>query len=157
MKKTKLILSLVFGLFFVGCNSNSISEKKIKMDDATPAEHLHVEGSANSKTIELNNGAKWKINEEMKPFVTNGSLLVIHFIRKEGADYKKLAARLMSENDQLIKSCTMNGKSHEELHKWLAPHLALVEKLEKTSNGDEAGVIIRQVEKSYLNFQKYFQ
>jgi len=157
MKITKLILSLFLGLFFASCNNNSISEKKVKINDVTPVKEHHDEALVKANSIELINGEKWKVNEEMKPYVTKGSELVNTFIQNKGTDYKNLAGQLKSENDQLIKSCTMDGKSHEELHKWLAPHLELVEKLINTNDTKEADEVVRQIEKSYKDYQNYFQ
>ncbi|MBS1760635.1 MAG: hypothetical protein JST23_10985 [Bacteroidetes bacterium] len=154
MRKTTIILSFALGAFFISCNNNATSDKKVQTEAATHEQHEHEESS---EAIELNNGEKWKVNEEMKPYVTKGSELVNTFIQNKGTDYKNLAEQLKSENDQLIKSCTMGGKSHEELHKWLHPHLELVDKLKKTNDAKEADEIVHQLEKSYQGYQNYFQ
>jgi hypothetical protein len=36
----------------------------------------------------------------------------------------------------------MDGKSHDELHKWLHPHMALIESLQEAENDDAANKII---------------
>lgn len=153
MKKTTIILSFALGTFF-SCNNNATSDKEVQTETVTHEKHEHEESS---EAIELNNGEKWKVNEEMKPYVTKGSELVSTFIRNKETDYKNLANQIKSENNQLIKSCTMDGKSHDELHKWLHPHLELVDKLEKTNDAKEANEIVRQLEKSYKDYQNYFQ
>jgi hypothetical protein len=152
MKKTTIILSFALEAILLSCNNNTISEKEVQTETATHEKH-----EESSEAIELNNGEKWKVNEEMKPYVTKGSELVNTFIQNKETDYKKLANQIKSENNQLIRSCTMDGKSHDELHKWLHPHLELVDKLEKTNDAKEADELIHQLQKSYQDYQNYFQ
>jgi len=64
---------------------------------------------------------------------------------------------LKDQNNQLIKSCTMKGKSHDELHKWLHPHLELVEALEKSANENEAKGIVLKLQKSNEVYHQYFE
>jgi len=154
MKKATIILSFALSAILLSCNNSATSDKEVHTETATHEKHEHEESS---EAIELNNGEKWKVNEEMKPYVTKGSELVSTFIQNEDTDYKTLTEQLKSENNQLIKSCTMDGKSHDELHKWLHPHLELVEKLEKTHEAKDADAIVHQLDKSYQDYQNYFQ
>ncbi|OJU28127.1 MAG: hypothetical protein BGN92_02220 [Sphingobacteriales bacterium 41-5] len=156
MKKTTLLLSMAAGIFLSACNSNQTSEKVSATDTLAQAAH-HEETAAASEDIELNNGDKWVVNEEMKPYVAKGAELTTAFIQDNGSDYNKLAVALKAENDQLIKSCTMQGKSHDELHKWLHPHLEFVKKLETAKNETEGNELVQQLEKSYQDYHTYFQ
>lgn len=157
MKKTTIILCIAAGVFLYSCNSNSTSVTASQQDTVAQKEHHDNEIVESSETIELNKGEKWKVNEEMKPYVIKGSELVNAFIQNKDTDYKKLARQLQEQNNQLIQSCTMDGKSHDELHKWLHPHLELVDKLEKTNDTKEAYEIVHQLVKSYQDYQNYFQ
>ena len=96
------------------------------------------------------------MNEEMKPFVMKGEELVNSFIQNNHTDYKALAQQLKEQNDQLIKSCTMDGKSHDELHKWLHPHLEIVKALEEEKDATKASGIVSQLQKSYRSYHQYF-
>ena len=51
----------------------------------------------------------------MKPFVLKGSELVNTVVLENQTDYIELAQQVKDRNSQLIKSCTMEGKSHDEL------------------------------------------
>ena len=113
--------------------------------------------SSRSDVLVLNNGAKWKVNTEMKPFIEKGDALLDEFISQNGTDYHGLAVDLKNQNDSLIRSCTMKGESHEELHKWLHPHLKLVDNLANAGTSSEATEIITQIDKSYETFQDYFE
>lgn len=108
-------------------------------------------------TIQLNNGEKWAVNAEMKPHIEQGIQILNDYLAQKGSDHKMLAADLKAQNDQLIKSCTMKGKSHDELHKWLHPHMALVEKLAETSDQKQAESTITALEQSFKTYQNYFQ
>lgn len=107
--------------------------------------------------LTLNNGEKWKVNAEMKPHIEQGNAVLDAYLRQNSTYYKALAEALKNQNDNLIKSCTMQGKSHDELHKWLHPHIKLVEKLAKTDNSSEAKALVAQIEQSFRTYETYFE
>lgn len=107
--------------------------------------------------LSLDNGQKWKVNEEMKPFVRQGMQILDNYVQEKDTDYKGLAAALKSQNEQLVKSCTMDGKAHDELHNWLHPHMKLVDQLDKTNNEAEAGHLVAQLQDSYALYDRYFE
>lgn len=118
----------------------------------------HHSHSNHQGKLELNQGEKWKVNEEMTPHIQKGKLILEEYMQDENAsDYKQLAKDIEEQNNQLIKSCTMKGAAHDALHQWLVPHLDLVKDLKKASNEEDAKKIIGQLEASYQNYEKYFQ
>ncbi|HRP91231.1 MAG TPA: hypothetical protein PKX92_14480 [Edaphocola sp.] len=139
-------------LFLWSCN-NTTEKSTTHQEAENHAEHQQDESS---ESIELNNGEKWLVNEEMKPFVMKGEELVNSYIQDNQTDYKALAQQLIEQNNQLIKSCTMNGKSHDELHKWLHPHLEIVNALEEEKDAAKANEIVLQLQKSYQDYHQYF-
>jgi len=150
MKKT--ILLGISALLFWSCN-NSTEKSTAHQQTENHAEHHHVESS---DAVELNNGEKWLVNEEMKPFVWKGEELVNTYIQNGKTDYKTLAEQLKDQNTQLIKSCTMTGKSHDELHKWLHPHLEIVKTLENEADATKTNEIVSQLKYSYQQYHQYF-
>lgn len=104
--------------------------------------------------IVLNNGEKWKVNTEMTPYILDAEQILLHY---NDGDYKQLAEQLEAKNKGLIKSCNMNGKSHDELHKWLHPHMQLIEALDDAGNKEEADKVIAKLNKSFQTFHTYFQ
>ncbi len=106
--------------------------------------------------IELNQGSKWQVNDQMKPFILQGEKLVDAYVTQNDTDYKTLAVNLSQQNDQLIESCTMKGKSHDELHKWLHPHLQLVKKLEDASEAESQEIVV-SLQQSYRDYHQYFE
>ena len=113
-------------------------------------------GNTNTGGIELNNGEKWKVNVEMMPPITRSQLLVSEFVANHEKDFKTLADQLSENNRLLISSCTMKGRSHEELHKWLLPYMALVDELASANDAIEANQVLRKIEQSFETFGQYF-
>ena len=112
--------------------------------------------SCNNKpeVIEFNDGQKWKVNAEMTPYILDGEKILKEF---NGDNFTDLANQLKDKNNELIKSCNMKGKSHDELHKWLHPHLQLVNELSKAENKQKAEEVIAKLKKSYETYNTYFQ
>lgn len=131
---------------------NNASEKSTPQQE-TKTEHHHDEKTA---AVELNNGEKWIVNEEMKPYVSKGEELVNAYIQNNETDYKTLAKQLNEQNEQLVKSCTMDGKSHDELHKWLHPHLETVKALENETDARKVKEMLLQLQNSYQQYHQYF-
>lgn len=158
MKLKYITLSLFIGLTFgmSSCNSQK-GEPQSKTTPTEAVDHSEHDGHASEEEITLNNGNKWEINAEMRPFLLGGEKLVKNFAGSEMEDYQKLALDLKEQDDQLIKSCTMKGESHEQLHKWLHPHLGLVDDLTKASSTEQSKQIVDKLMVSYQTFDKYFQ
>ena len=137
MKILKSIPLILISFLAFSCNNTS----------AHDAEH-------NEETIEFNEGLKWKVNTEMTPYILTGEQLLTDY---DNGDYKALAQQLKDENNGLIKSCTMEGQSHDELHKWLHPHLVLVDALSKAESEEKANEIINELTESFEIYHTYFQ
>lgn len=138
----KLIFAFVGAIIIISCNSNQQHDTKENQEQSG---------------INLNNGDKWKVNPEMKPHIEKGHELLAEYISKKGEDYQKLAENLTAQNNSLIQSCTMKGKSHDELHKWLYPHIELIKKLSNAKSVTEAETIIPDFEKSFNTYHNYFE
>lgn len=110
-----------------------------------------------AEALKLNAGQKWAINAEMKPHIEQGEIILKDYLAQNNTDHKKLSDVLKIQNDQLIKSCTMKGPSHDELHKWLHPHLDLVKQLTQADDAQKAQSLVAQLEKSFQTFHNYFE
>ncbi len=115
--------------------------------------------SSNQDTSDLmlNDGNKWKVNEEMTPHIQQGNEIMNTYLTEKKTDFQELAKALKTQNSSLIKSCTMKGASHDELHKWLYPHIGFIKSLSSTSDSKEAEKIIIQIKESFETYQKYFE
>ena len=161
----KIILSAILGLAIVISCEKKQEENVTK--DATKTEQTASEESATHEDeqksddhkegvkLELNNGAKWVVNNEMKPFVTETETL-LNAYNSETGDYKMLATNLNATNEKLVKSCTMTGVPHDNLHVWLAPHMKEIEKLQKAENREDANKIVGELKESMDKYHQFF-
>ncbi len=149
----KLVLLVISAFVLSSCNNNP-KESNSNQETAKQAEHHQDDEHA--EAIQLNHSEKWVVNNEMKPFVLEGESLVNNYLQNKQTDYKALASQVKAQNSMLVKSCTMDGKSHEELHKWLHPHLELVKALENAADTVKAADIVTQLQDSYQLYHQYF-
>jgi len=161
MKNYFATLIVVLISITYGCNDPVKKEKSEISNDKSltsskESEHQHSE----SDSIELNNGAKWKVIPEMMAHIRNMESDVNRFSETnhtEFKDFTQLGASLQKNIDLLTSNCTMEGKAHDELHKWLLPYIDMVEKLNKSKNKDEALHTFEEIKASYKSFNIYFE
>lgn len=150
----KKIALLGISSFLLWSCSTPSENATVAQSTESHAEHPHDE---HAEAIELNNGEKWKVKEDMTPYVQKGEALVDAYVQQKQTDYKKLAQDVDRQNSQLIDNCSMEGASHDALHKWLQPHLELVEQLEKETDPEKAQQTVLQLQRSYQQYHQYFQ
>lgn len=151
----KLILAFAVGSLLLYSCGNASNEKSNNQTEV--AEHNDRQHDVESKALKLNSGVKWFVNEEMKPFIFEAESILNQHIESQSQDYQTLAAQLKDKNSGLIKSCTMKGESHDELHKWLYPHIELIESLSKAESTEQANKIITDLQTSFSTYNQYFQ
>jgi hypothetical protein len=160
----KIILSALLGLaVIVSCEKKQeehaehvTTEQTATDDHANHEDHEKSDDDHDeSAKLELNNGAKWIVNEEMKPSVAEGEKQLNNY-QPENGDYKKLAADLSTSTDNLVKTCTMTGVPHDALHAWLAPHMKEIEKLKNAENREKANEIVRELKESMEEYHQFF-
>lgn len=107
--------------------------------------------------IQLNGDQKWDVNKEMMPHIEAGENVFSTYQSNSGTDFKSLATDLRNHNNKLISSCTMQGESHDQLHNWLVPHIALISDLEKAESEEMAKPVVEKLQTSFATFHNYFQ
>jgi hypothetical protein len=107
--------------------------------------------------LNLNEGKRWLVNEEMKPHIIRAEQVLNDFLAKADTDYQTLAKRLKDQNKKLISSCTMKGESHDELHKWLHPHMTLIEKLDEAETPAGAKSVALELAASFQTYHRFFE
>ena len=146
MLKIKIILLATAGLFLFSCNTKSKEEKTTEIKTE---EHQHSE----SETIQLNNGEKWKVDDNMIIHIRNMEKEVVHFDQEKSTNYSLLADKLKTNIDILTSNCTMKGQAHDELHKWLVPYIELVDSFSKEKSANQ----FTEIQNSFKTFNQYFQ
>ena len=162
MKKTIVLGFSVLLLW--SCNnpgkttSSEETEDHIEAHSEHHAEtHMGHHSHESSQMLELNNGERWIVNDEMKPFVKKQEELLNRYIESGNSDHTALADQLQEQNQLLIESCTMTGKSHDELHKWLHPYMALLARLNRAETKEDADRVIAEIEESLETYHAHFK
>ena len=153
MKKITISLTVI-SLFLFSCSNTSNEKSKQQTETVTHEEHQHND---EMQTIELNNGEKWNVDANMITHIRNMENDIISFSTVEQKDYKSLAEKLQSNIDLLTSNCTMKGKAHDELHKWLLPYIDLVKELSEAKDATEAEKQFQNIQTSFNTFNQYFQ
>ncbi|MBP6757174.1 MAG: hypothetical protein KA210_13610 [Bacteroidia bacterium] len=149
----KIGFLLATTLILISCDNKKIEKETLVVSNET---HQHNEGDP----IELNNGSKWKVVPEMMAHIRNMELDINRFVEAkhtELKDFRQLGASLQKNIDLLTSNCTMDGKAHDELHKWLLPYIEMVDKLNKSKNNDEALHTFEEIKASNKLFNIYFK
>jgi hypothetical protein len=149
MKKQYITLGLI--ALLMSCNTSNNADDNTENKTIQKEVRTSIEKSS---VISLNNGEKWNVNEEMLPHIEKSEAAFQAF---EGENYDQLSDEMMEHTNNLIQSCTMDGASHDELHKWLHPHLELIKSLRAVSSEKAKEEIIPAIEKSFSTFHKYFK
>lgn len=145
--KRKLLFVALIGVLSA-CNNVTDESKETQNDTKLVETKNHV--------IQLNNGEKWHVNEEMKPHILAGEDALNLFIKSEDTNFLVLSEQLKNHNSALIKNCSMTGESHNELHNWLVPHMKLIERLSLAKEEEAAAIIIEELTDSFNMFHIYF-
>jgi hypothetical protein len=153
MKKITILISVI-SLFLFSCSNTSNVKSKEQTETVTHEEHQHND---EMQTIELNNGEKWKVDANMITHIRNMENDIISFSTVKQKDYKSLSEKLQSNIDLLTSNCTMKGKAHEELHKWLLHYIDLVKELSEAKDEIEASKLFKNILISFTIFNQYFQ
>lgn len=147
--KTKIILLIAaIGFAHLAC--------KQKAAEPTSSETAETTEKSNDQ-IELNDGKKWKAPSSMVAYVDKMQKDLDSASTVQQRDYAALTTQLDADIQQLIGNCTMTGKSHDELHKWLLPYMEVVKGISNTDakQADEAFEKARSsVKEFYLYFEK---
>ena len=152
--KKKIILIPAIALFLFSCGNASNEKSEDLSEIETHDEHHHDD---ESEAIELNNGEKWTVDANMLTHIRTMENDVVSYAKVEQKDYKSLSEKLQSNIDLLTSNCTMKGKAHDELHKWLLPYIDLVKKLSEAINEAEALQQFENIQTSFTTFNQYFQ
>jgi len=139
-------------LFLYSCGQQQEEKKKEVTSQVMEDHHQNKTDS-----IELNNGEKWKVDENMITHIRNMENDVSNFKGTTLTEYKTLSENLQKNVDLLTSNCTMKGKAHDELHKWLLPYIDLVKKLSEAKDEIKAAKQLEYIQTSFSTFNQYFQ
>ena len=162
MKKT--IITLIT-LFFIVAGCKEIKNKNAAQDETTDTEtidyknHTKTPNELNNdwvNVIVMNNDIKWQANIE----TTDGVREMLTLIKDNKTttidDYKKLGVTLNNAKNTVVKECTMEGASHDNLHVWLHPLIEKIELLQKIQNAEEGAQLTSNIKMHLEGYYDYF-
>ena len=158
--KSKNLILLSFLFLFVACANDAKQQGKDAAHDTSNQQQTETEHETahdQSRTIELNQGQPWKVDDNMMAYIKKMKDEVETFTGKTYNDYQVLAMDLTENIDGLTSNCTMSGKAHDELHKWLLPYIDTVNDFAKAENEEEAAKQLKNVKASFKTFNKFFK
>lgn len=149
----KILYVIVMTVTLYSC-SNTVGDKGSEGKESTiPIEHEH----GNDEVIVLNNGEKWKVDENMMAHIRNMENNITVFKTSEDRNYSVLASLLERNIELLTSNCTMEGQAHDELHKWLIPYIETVNTFSESTNDNVAAEQLEYIEKYFVTFNQYFE
>lgn len=149
MKKQLIYLLLLPGAFIFSCgNPETKQEKKPQVSK----EHKDAQHG-----IELNAGNKWKVDEQMMVYIRAMEKAVLDYTGDNAESFDTLAIFLQEQTNELTSNCTMEGKPHDELHKWLLPYMDLVASMQGAKQETERSEILLQLNASFSELNTYFE
>ncbi len=140
-------------LIFSACHTTS-NEKEKTPDHQKDTSITKIN---NPYHIELNDGKKWKVVPEMMAIIRSMETQVNEFQGKEIDQHINNALKLQHKVDSLTSNCTMTGKAHDELHKWLLPYLDMVDAYNHANNQEDADSIFLEIKNSFVNMNQFFE
>lgn len=128
----------------------------------TAHEHAHEDVSTvydNSWTqsIELDNGTKWQANAETNEGVQKMQNSITSQKINTLQEYHELANQLNEDKNYVVKNCTMEGPSHDNLHIWLLPLMEKIKALSEAETVEDASKLKHSIEENITKYNTYFQ
>ena len=108
-------------------------------------------------TLELNNGQKWVVDKPMMAHIRSMEQAVHDFEGTPGRDHAALAATIQDDLGRLVTNCTMKGKAHDELHKWLMPFLGFSAEYSKATDPSVQQQKFAEIKNALVVFNAYFE
>ena len=143
--KTLLSLAIIFSLISLG----SCKHK-----------HGEEESSHKPEPVQLDQGKKWKADQQTNEGVGKMQDLVIAFKKDTPnpgiEDYKRLNSQLQTELDSIFKKCAMTGDAHQQLHNFL---VGVIKELNALKEDDlkASEQAFSAMEKNLFSYTNYFE
>jgi hypothetical protein len=113
-----------------------------------------------NNNLVLNNGAKWKSDENTNGNVAQLEATVSAAIGSQSkltAGFTTIADSLQTGLDKMVKECRMQGPDHEALHQWLEPLMKNVKELKTAGGEEQASTLINDINQQLNEYHQYFE
>lgn len=144
MKNIFRIAVIGLTLMTISCTNQSDSKENSQLEK-------------NTYNIELVNNEKWEVNKEMMVHIKNMESDIEAASHQPSPNYEELGSKLDENIGLLTSNCTMTGKAHDELHKWLLPFIDLVKDLNAADSKEDQKQSFEAIQESMNEFNTYFK
>lgn len=163
MKKI-IFTAVILSSILLGCKEPKQEEsgasgaaEVVQQHQAEHSEEATAVNNAWVNEIRLNDGKKWGANLETTQGVGNMLDLLKASDPKTVEDYSGLAASLNDEKDFVVRECTMEGPSHDNLHVFLHPLIEKIAVLSKVSTVEEGADVTVSIKENLDSYYTYFK
>ena len=154
MNKLK-ISTLVLATFFLFSCTDKVKTEAAETTETveTTGHDEHDHDHSEELTIHLNDGQKWKVDDNMMLHIRNMEKDIAAVSIDNPKEYQLLPEKLKKNLDLLTSNCTMEGQAHDELHKWLMPLIETVKDFSK----DKSTEHFTAIKNAFVTFNQYFE
>lgn len=169
MKKI-ILTTVIISALLTGCQNNTTKTSETSAETEMVHEHdadaIHQHEHDNGEMtldnswkneILLDNGNKWEANLETTRGIDKMLVLLKANNPKTVEDYQQLASKLNDETNTVIKKCSMEGPSHDNLHVFLHPLIEKIDALGKVSTTDKGAEITASIQENLHEYDNYFK
>ena len=139
-----ILTSIILLLLITSCTNQSDSKENSQLEK-------------NTYNIELVNNEKWEVNKEMMVHIKDMESNIETVSNQSSPNYEELGSKLDENIGLLTSNCTMTGKAHDELHKWLLPFIDLVKELNAADSKEDQKQSFEAIQESMNEFNMYFK
>jgi len=137
--RAHILILLIVIISFSACNNKPKSTTPV----TEPIENISL---LDTLTLKLNNGKKWVANNETQIGMLKMDSIIKAFKSDKTNIYVDLGRNLSKQTSYIIKSCSMTGEAHDQLHVVLVPMLNEISILRKSENTEESKSALRELE-----------
>lgn len=163
MKHVIFILSL---LALISCK-DSKSQKDVQTETVQHTSDSHnnhdnhetlgVYANAWINDIQKDKGDKWQADVTTNEGVQKLQNTINTQSPSTLEEFHKLAKQLNEEKNFVVKNCTMEGPSHDNLHVWLHPLIEKIDALLKAETLEGASKLKESIEENINEYNTYFK
>lgn len=108
-------------------------------------------------SLELNDGKKWAVDPPMMAHLRNLEQSIQNSETTRPVNHAALAANIQENLGRLVTNCTMEGKAHDELHKWLMPFLAMTAEYSEAADLEVQQQKFQEIRQALFVFNDHFE
>lgn len=148
----RIIPILLITALLAGCDSNKGSGGK--PSTVSEKQEVHEEKGG---VLQLNNGAKWKIDSVTSVNVGLLKAIVLEEKVNKQVNHTETGNKMEDGINKLIKECKMSGPDHDALHKWLEPVIDKTKEFKNAGSAESAGIMLTGIDQQLNLFDQYFE